>query len=112
MSVEQPGAPAPSEFESLYEHALSAMQNGQWLDAQQAVTALERQYPRSPEVQGLRQALRLHLSAEENWAAADRRSPSSYLRVPRVRVLAIANLVIYLLLAAMWLLIRYVRTVP
>ncbi len=91
--------------EPLYEQALSLMQEGRWQEAGEVVAALEERKPGSPEARSARQMLSLHLSAEETWSSVVPRGPA-FLRVPAIRALLIANLALYLLLAAVWLLTR------
>lgn len=91
----------------LYGQALRCMQQGQWAKAADGLAALEQRYPGCAELRRLRETLALRRSAEESWCEEERRiaaSPwrsarrlaSSYLNVPAVRILSIANLFVYL----------------
>jgi hypothetical protein len=79
------------------------MQEGQWRDAADMLTALESHYPHSDDIERLREYLALRLSAEEGWSDG----PSDrlrMLRVPAIRGLVIANVLLYLLLSVLCLL--------
>lgn len=102
MSVDVAGAAAP-EPDPLFKQAESCLQEGRWDEAGAALASLKGRYGATAEVRELECALALHLSAEETWADAQRRSLPALLRVPEIRALAIANAAIYLLLLLMWL---------
>jgi len=96
-------ASLPIEFDPTHAKALAFIQQGQWAEAAEALAQLAQRYPGSEELCGLQQRLALHLSAEETWSAkkASRLPPA--LRPLGVRVLLLANLAVYLLLAIGWL---------
>lgn len=96
-------AQAPVEMDPAYAEALECMQQGLWDEAAAALEKIDARYSDSPAVRALRQRLALHLSAEDTWVndAGSRLPP--LLRPRVVRVLVIANLAIYLLLAIGWL---------
>jgi len=96
-------AQAPIETDPAYAQALESMQLGRWNEAAEALAKVDKRHADSPEVRALRQRLALHVSAEETWANdAGSRLPA-VLRPRLVRVLLVANLVVYLLLAIGWL---------
>lgn len=94
----------PVEMDPAYMQALDCMQQGQWSEASDALAKIDERYAKSASMLALRQRLALHLSAEETWAndAGSRLPP--LLRPRIVRMLLVANVVIYLLLAIGWLL--------
>lgn len=92
----------PGEFGPLYAQLLELMQRGLWPDAEEMLTALEARFPTRDQLLRSRQLLRLHLSAEESWPHGKRRSRSPGRLV--IRTLLIANLLLYSLLLALWLL--------
>lgn len=94
------------EDDPLYAAAVSSLQMGNWAEAATALAGLEQRYPDSPTVRRLRSLLSLKFSAEETWRGRGEASLSP-LRNPRVtRTLLIADLVLCVLLAVMWLLVR------
>ncbi len=101
--------PGSIEYDPLYLRAVSLLQEGQWLEAANDLAALDRRYPDSPALQRARELLALRLSAEGTWgAAAQAKRPAPSLRpmlkAPTVRVLLIANIVLYALVIVLWLL--------
>jgi hypothetical protein len=99
--------PAPRvEEDPLYELSLSLVQQGRWADAQDALADLQVRYPESEAVRGLWEELMLHLSAERTWGEEKRRQARRKPRPRTVRVLIVANVVLYLLLALLWLLLQ------
>jgi len=97
---------ASLEQDALYLQALEHVQRGRWVEAEDALAELLTRYPGSVELARLQHELALHLSAERTWLAGlPRRWPKPELpRRPTVRVLLAANLVLYLLVATLWLL--------
>lgn len=100
-----------------YTQALRNMQQGQWEEAAEALAALEDAYAACDALRPLQQMLALRLSVEESWSAEQRRLESSLWyrgrrlaasarRVPAVRMLSLANLLVYLGLGVLWLLAR------
>lgn len=104
MSVEYSGAQVPSsvEADSLYEATLNYMQQGRWQDAAKALATLQQRYPKAGELETIRQTLALHLSAEQSWSGTGRRRLFGSLRLSPIRLLALANVLLYLIVAAMW----------
>mgnify|MGYP005865853771 CR=1 FL=1 len=118
-------------LDPLFVQTLNYMQQGQWHEAAQALVALERRYPDYAELQQARQVLALHLSAEQTWVDGTSRPVTSALReagqsvaasvdaasqslgpslqAPVVRVLLVANVLVYLLLGGILLLRQYVN---
>jgi len=88
-----------------YRQALKAMQQGQWLEAARALAALEDRYPGSDELRRAQQLLSLHLSAEEGWSGATSRRASP-IKTKTVRILLVANALLYLILGLLLLLVR------
>lgn len=86
----------------MFMRARSLMQEGQWEDAAEMLAALEGRYPDSTELQNTRHFLGLRLSAEKSWldGPGDR---LRVLRVPAIRGLVIANLLLYFMLAVLCL---------
>lgn len=103
MDLAHNESPRSIEMDPAYANALGFIQQGRWAEAAEAVAQLERRYPASTEVLELRQRLAFHLSAEETWSAEKKRLLPRPLRPVGVRVLLIANLLVYLLLALGWL---------
>ena len=99
-------APAPqtAEMDPLYRLALADMQQGRWQEADDALLALERQYPPSPAVRAARESLALRLSAERTWQAAAADNAATLLRTRAIWVLLLANLLVYATLAVIHLL--------
>ncbi len=101
------GPAAPIEYDPLYLRAVSLLQEGQWLEAANDLAALAKRYPDSAVLQKARELLALRLSAEGSWRAAqvDRpaRSLRPLLKAPAIRVLLIANIVLYTLVVVLWL---------
>lgn len=90
----------------LYSQALEHIQRGRWTEAEAALAELGARYAGDAELARLQGELALHLSAEGTWLAGTPKRRGS-LRVPRrraVRILIAGNLVLYLLVAATWLL--------
>lgn len=79
------------------------MQEGQWRDVVEMLSALESRYPNSSELGRLREYLTLRLSAEEGWSYNGLSSEFQMWRVPAIRGLVIANVVLYLLLTILCL---------
>lgn len=100
------------EADPTYALVLEAMQNGAWQEATAQLAALEARHPRAIEVQHLRRLLALRTSAEANFAAAEGASYRGIFRVPWLRALAVANAVLYLALAALWLVTRVAGRAP
>ena len=103
MSAQEP---VDLDGDSDYGQLLDAMQRGRWEEAAGLLTVLEGRYPGAARLKVARQALALRLSAEETWSgAADRRS-LAILKSRWVRVLVVANLILYTVVLALWLLQR------
>lgn len=103
---------APIALDPLYAQTIALMQEGRWAEAADGVEALEQRYPGSVELEAIREHLSLHLSAEGSWAPpgntlSDGMDLPGLLAAPIVRLLLAANLVLYLLLAALLLLARF-----
>ena len=96
---------APVTLDPLYAQTLSLMQQGRWREADRTLEALEERYPGCAELREARQRLALHLSAEGSWVNRAG-SRLDMLKVPAIRRLVLANLVLYFLLGAIWLLSR------
>jgi hypothetical protein len=96
-------ARAPAEMDPAYLEALECMQQGLWDEAAAALDKIDQQYRDAPGVRLLRQRLALHLSAEDTWANDAASRLPRFLRPRVVRVLLVANLIVYLLLAIGWL---------
>ncbi len=104
----RPGTAFPSvDRDPLYAEALVLVQRGQWAQAEEALGELQLRYPASIEVRYIQHELALHLSAERTWGerAPKRRKPVAR-RSRTVRLLVVANVALYLLLAVVWLLSR------
>ncbi len=104
------------ENDPQYVQAQALAQRGQWAEAQAAFAELQARYPNSIEVRSAQQELALHLSAEHTWAAQGKR-PRMQPRLPRLRLphrrvlrlLIVANAVLYVLVGLLWLLLRIGR---
>ncbi len=95
-----------------YERALVCVQQGRWEEAQEALGELQARYPGSVAVQAVQEALMLHLSAERSWGPeAQRRAMAAAPKTLslRMRVLIVANLVLYILIVLVWLLVQIKR---
>jgi hypothetical protein len=106
--------PAPGrgslDDDTLYLEALEHVQRGRWAEAEDALGELMARYPGAEELARLQHELALHLSAERTWLAGMPKGRSKF-RLPKrlpVRLLLAADLVLYLLVATIWLL-GYVR---
>jgi hypothetical protein len=88
------------------------MQQGRWQEAASGLQALEQRYARRAELEMVRQHLSLHLSAEESWAPPGGSKPAllempGLFQAPVVRLLLLANFMLYLLLGFLLLLARF-----
>ncbi len=95
---------ARAERDPRLDEIQALMQQGRWSEAAAALQAFERRHPGSAEIARVRQTLQLRLSAEENWTRPqagfrlDLSRLRDLLQVPAIRVLLVANGVLYLLL--------------
>ncbi len=103
------GSEHPAGVDPLYEQALTAVQQGRWMDAQEALAELQVQYPGSAAVHAVQKELELHLSAERTWGAEAQRRVTRRGRSKTVRVLLVANIVLYVAVALVWLLLQLSR---
>lgn len=99
----------------LYEQALACVQQGRWAEAEELLGELQVRYAGSAAVQAIQEAMALHLSAEQTWGAETRRrvvqrAPRRTLSL-RLRVLIIANLVLYSFVVGVWLLLQIRRII-
>jgi hypothetical protein len=88
------------EADLLYRQELAFMQEGRWSQAARTIVELDRRYPDAPELRQLRQQLSLHLSAEQTWKHRRFAPPA---QLATLRALVIGNLILYPLLAALYL---------
>jgi hypothetical protein len=103
---------SPATLDPLYGEMVALMQEGRWQEAVSGLHSLEQRYATCPELETARQHLSLHLSAEESWAPPGGSGPAllempSVFRTPAVRLLLLANLLLYLLLGFLLLLARF-----
>ncbi len=105
------------DSDPLYAQVVRCMQQGQWDGAREGLAALKMSYQGSEELEKVDQDLALHLAVEESWLEEERRLAATplrvagrlaatSLRVPAVRFLSIANVVIYLMFGVLWLVAR------
>lgn len=98
-------------WDPLYPQLQELLQEGRWGDAQTVLDVLERRHGGAAELERWRELLEMRLSAETTWANTHRQRLArslagsgqvlrGALRQRAVRALLVANLVVYLLLAA------------
>jgi hypothetical protein len=106
--------PEALHADPLYLQLQGLLQQARWEEAATVMAVLSRHYPGAAELEEARELLELRLSAEETWTSAasyrwsvlferGRERLAGPLRRRAVRLLLVANLIVYLLLGLVWL---------